>query len=170
MSTRLYDATVPVFTAMLRNMSAWLDKAAQEMPDADLVNARLIDDMRPLAAQYQMASDSAKNAIARLTGIDAPVMPDVEVSIPELQERCARTIAFIEGIDPAAFAGSDERDAVLKFPDGRGYRWKGPDYVQAFALPNFYFHAVTAYAIMRAAGVTLGKPDYLQHLGLPEVL
>lgn len=170
MSTSLYDATVPVFAAMLRNMSAWLDKAVEEMPGADLVSARLAEDMRPLVAQYQMASDSAKNTVARLTGIDAPVMLDVEASIPELQERCARTIAFIEGIDAAAFAGAEERDAVLKFPNGSGYRWKGADYVQAFALPNFYFHAVTAYAIMRAAGVPLGKPDYLQHLGLPNAL
>lgn len=170
MSSTIYDATVPVFAAMLRNMSAWLDKAAQEIPGVDPAGARLIDDMRPLSAQYQMASDSAKNAIARLTGIEAPSMPDVETSISELKERCARTIAFIEGVDPSAFAGAEEREAVLKFPDGRGYRWKGGDYVSAFALPNFYFHAVTAYAIMRAAGVQLGKPDYLQHLGLPEPL
>lgn len=170
MSSSLYLTTVPVFAAMLRNMSVWLDKAVLEKPDADLVDARLIEDMRPLAAQYQMASDSAKNAVARLVGIEPPSMPDVETTVAELQERCAKTIAFMEGIDPSAFEGAEAREVTLKFPNGMGYRWKGAEYVSGFALPNFYFHATTAYAIMRAAGVPLGKPDYLQHLGPPNLV
>jgi hypothetical protein len=151
-------------------MRAWLDKAAAEKDPAALVEARLIEDMKPLTAQYQFASDSAKNAIARLIGETAPSMPDTEATLAELQERCDKTVAYIESVDPAAFAGADEREVVMKFPNGTGYRFTGADYLRRFALPNFYFHATTAYAILRAQGVSLGKPDYLQHLGVPEQL
>jgi len=170
MSFTLYDASAPVFVAMLRNMRAWLDKAAAEKDPAALVEARLIEDMKPLTAQFQFASDSAKNAIARLIGETAPSMPDTEATLAELQERCDKTIAYIESVDPAAFAGSEDREVVMKFPNGMGYRFTGADYLRRFALPNFYFHATTAYAILRAQGVSLGKPDYLQHLGMPEQL
>ncbi|WP_305095602.1 DUF1993 domain-containing protein [Croceibacterium aestuarii] len=168
MSFSIYESSAPVFVKMLGNMRAWIDKAAAEKPETNLVEARLAEDMRPLAAQYQMASDSAKNAIARLLGIDPPSMPDTEASLAELQERCDKTIAFIESVDPAAFAGAEDRAIEMKFPNGMGYRWTGADYLRDFALPNFYFHATTAYAIMRAEGVSLGKPDFLQHLGPPE--
>jgi hypothetical protein len=170
MSFTLYDASAPVLAGMLRNMRAWLDKAAAEKDPAALVEARLIEDMKPLTAQYQFASDSAKNAIARLIGETAPSMPDTEATLAELQERCDKTVAYIESVDPAAFAGADEREVVMKFPNGTGYRFTGADYLRRFALPNFYFHATTAYAILRAQGVSLGKPDYLQHLGVPEQL
>jgi hypothetical protein len=170
MTSTIYDSSAPVFVAMLRNMRAWLDKAEAEKDPAVLAEARLIEDMRPLAAQYQMASDSAKNAMARLMGIEPPSMPDTETSLAELRERCDKTIAFIESVDPATLDGSESREVVMKFPNDMGYRWNGGDYIRNFALPNFYFHATTAYAILRAQGVSLGKPDYLQHLGMPEQL
>jgi len=168
MTSNIYDSSAPVFVAMLRNMRAWLDKAEAEKDPAVLAEAKLIEDMRPLTAQYQMASDSAKNAMARLMGIEPPSMPDNETSLAELKERCDKTIAFIESVDPATLDGSESREVVMKFPNGMGYRWNGVDYLRNFALPNFYFHATTAYAILRAQGVSLGKPDYLQHLGMPE--
>ena len=170
MSFTIYDASVPVFVSTLRNMLAWLDKAAGEGDPAALVEARLVEDMKPLTAQYQFASDSAKNAIARLVGIEPPAMPDTETTFAELQQRCDKTVAFIEAVDPAAFAGSEDREVSIKFPSGMGYRFTGGDYLRRFALPNFYFHATMAYAILRAQGVSLGKPDYLQHLGSPEQL
>lgn len=168
MTSTIYDSSVPAFIAMLRNMRAWLDKAEAESDPVALAEARLVEDMRPLTAQYQMASDSAKNAMARLMGIEPPAMPDTETTLTELKERCDKTIAFIESVDPAALEGSESRDIVMKFPSGVGYRWKGADYLRSFALPNFYFHATAAYAILRVQGVSLGKPDYLQHLGPPE--
>lgn len=168
MSFTVLDASAPVFVATLRNMRAWLDKAAAEKDSAVLVDARLIEDMKPLTAQYQFASDSAKNAIARLAGIEPPSMPDTETTFAELQARCDKTIAFIESVAPAALAGSEGREVSIKFPNGMGYRFTGGDYLRKFALPNFYFHATMAYAILRAQGVSLGKPDYLQHLGMPE--
>jgi hypothetical protein len=169
MSFTIHDASVPVFTAMLRNMRAWLDKAAGEGDEAALIEARLAPDMRPFPAQYQMASDSAKNAIARLAGIEAPAMADTEASFAELADRCDRTIAFIESVDPALLVGSEDREVVLRFPNGMGYRFTGKAYLTGFALPNFLFHATTAYAILRAAGINVGKPDFLQHLGPPSV-
>jgi hypothetical protein len=170
MTSTLYDASAPVFISMLTNMRAWLDKAAAEGDEATLIQARLADDMRPLPAQYQMASDSAKNAIARLAGIEAPAMADDEASFDDLRARCDRTIAFIRGVDPAALVGAEEREVVLRFPNGMGYRFKGGDYLNRFALPNFYFHATAAYSILRAAGIGVGKPDFLQHLGMPEAM
>jgi hypothetical protein len=169
MSFTLYDASVPIFANMLRDMRAWLDKAAGEKDEAALIDARLIADMKPLPAQYQMASDSAKNAVARLAAIEAPAMADTEASFAELRDRCDRTIAFIESVDPAALAGAEDRQVELRFPNGMGYRFTGKSYLTGFALPNFLFHATTAYAILRAAGVSVGKPDFLQHLGPPNI-
>jgi hypothetical protein len=169
MSISIHDVSVPVFVNALRNMSTWLDKAASEKSEDDLFSWRLAPDMKPLPAQYQMASDSAKNAVARLARIEAPSMPDVEASFAELKERCARTIAFVEGIDPAALTSGAEREVELKFPNGMGYRFSGQAYLIGFALPNFFFHVTTAYGILRSAGVSLGKPDFLQHLGPPTI-
>ena len=169
MSFGMYEASVPVFVDLLTNMRGWLDKAAAEKDEAALMEARLAPDMRPLPAQFQMASDSAKNALARLTGTEAPSMADTEASFAELKNRCDRTIAYLKSIDRAALNGSEEREVVLKFPNGQGYRWQGAAYLTGFALPNFLFHATTAYAILRNAGVSLGKPDFLQHLGPPNL-
>jgi hypothetical protein len=170
MTLSIYDASVPVFVAMLTNMRAWLDKAAAEKEESALIEARLAEDMRPLPAQFQMASDSAKNCIARLAGIETPAMADTEASFAELRERCDKTIAFIQSVDPAAIDAGADREVSLRFPNGMGYTWTGRDYLTSFALPNFLFHATTAYAIMRAAGVSLGKPDFLQHLGPPSLM
>lgn len=170
MNFSLYDASAPVFVASLSNMRAWLDKARSEGDEATLMEARLAEDMRPLPAQFQMASDSAKNAIARLAGIEAPSMADEEASFAELRERCDRTIAFIEGVDPAAVAAGEDREVTIRFPNGVGYTWAGCDYLTSFALPNFFFHVTTAYAILRASGISLGKPDFLQHLGPPTLM
>ena len=169
MAFTLYEASAPVFVNALTNMRAWLDKAAAEKDEAALLEARLAPDMRPLPAQFQMASDSAKNAIGRLAGIEAPSMADTEASFAELKERCDRTIAFIQSVDPATIAAGEDRQVELRFPNGMGYRWVGRDYLTGFALPNFLFHVTTAYAILRAQGVTLGKPDFLQHLGPPNL-
>ncbi|GAA3890992.1 DUF1993 family protein [Sphingomonas limnosediminicola] len=167
MDFNMWTASVPVFVNTLTDMRSWLDKAAAEKNEVALIEARLAPDMRPLPAQYQMASDSAKNALARLTGTEAPSMPDTEQSFAELRERCDKTIAYLNGFDAASLRGSEQRGVELKFPNGQGYRWNGAAYLTGFALPNFFFHATTAYAILRNAGVSLGKPDFLQHLGPP---
>jgi hypothetical protein len=169
MSFTLYDASAPIFIASLRDMSAWLDKAAAEKSEAELIDARLAPDMFPLPRQFQIASDSAKNAIGRLAGIEAPSMADTEASFAELKDRCDRTIAFIESVDRARLDGAEDRDVELRFPNGMGYKFTGSDYLTGFALPNFFFHVTAAYAILRNAGISLGKPDFLQHLGPPNL-
>jgi hypothetical protein len=169
MSFGMWEASVPVFVNSLTNMRDWLDKAAHEKEAPALMEARLAPDMRPLPAQYQMASDSAKNALARLTGTEAPSMPDIETSFAELRDRCDRTIDYVRGFDARSLEGSEDREVVLKFPNGMGYRFRGDEYLAGFALPNFFFHVTTAYAILRNAGVSLGKPDFLQHLGPPNL-
>jgi uncharacterized protein len=168
MSFTVYDASAPVFANAMRSIPNWLDKAIAEGKDeASLMEARLAPDMRPFPAQIQFASDTAKFAIARLVGIEAPSMPDTETTLEELKARCRNTVTFIESVDRSAFEGADERTVELKFPNGMGYRFRGADYLTGFALPNFLFHVTTAYALLRAQGVTIGKPDFLQHLGQP---
>lgn len=170
MSFTIYDASAPVFIRSMTNIQAWLDKAlAEGQSEAALLEARLAPDMRPFPAQIQMASDTAKNAIARLAGIEAPSMADTESSVAELKARCRNTVAFIESVDRSALDGAEDREVVLKFPNGMGYRFTGRDYLTGFALPNFFFHVTTAYALLRAAGVSVGKPDFLQHLGPPNL-
>jgi hypothetical protein len=169
MSFGMWNASVPVFVNSLTNMREWLDKAAQEKDAAALMEARLAPDMRPLPAQYQMASDSAKNALARLTGTEAPSMPDTETSFAELRDRCDRTMDYVKGFDARSLEGSEDREIVIKFPNGTGYRFRGDEYLTGFALPNFFFHNTVAYAILRNAGVSLGKPDFLRHLGPPNL-
>lgn len=169
MSFNIYEMSAPIFAASLSDMRAWLDKASGTKTEAELLDARLAPDMRPLSAQFQMASDSAKGAMARLSGVEAPAMADTEASFDDLRTRCDRTIAFIKSIDPASLTGAAEREVIMKFPNGMGFRFSGQQFLAGFALPNFFFHVTTAYAILRAAGVPLGKPDFLQHLGPPNL-
>ena len=164
MSASLYQTHVPGFIAMLRNMQAWLDKAAATLDEAALMDARLAPDMLPLPRQIQIASDAVKGAAARLTGGEPPAMPDTETTLAELKDRCARTIAYVESVDPAAFDAGASREVVITFPNGAGIRFDGLTFLTGFATPNFYFHATTTYAILRMLGVEIGKQDYLAHL------
>jgi hypothetical protein len=171
MSFTIYDASVPVFVRSMTNMEAWLDKAlAEGKSETALMEARLAPDMLPFSAQIQIASDSAKNAVARLAGVEAPSMPDTETSFAELKARCRRTVAYVESVDRSALDGAETREVVVKFPNGMGYTFSGLEYLTGFALPNFFFHVTTAYALLRSNGVCLGKPDFLQHLGAPNLI
>lgn len=164
MSYSPYQATVPAFIAMLANMKSWLDKAAAQKGEAELIAARLAPDMFPLARQIQIASDAAKGAAARLTGVDAPAMPDTETSFAELKARCDKTIAYLQSVDAAAYDAGIGREIVITFPNGAGMRFDGQTFLTGFAVPNFYFHASATYAILRAQGVEVGKQDFLAHL------
>lgn len=161
MSFGLYDASAPVFVRALNTLSALMDKAmTQSFDEKTLMEARLAPDMRPFPSQIQLASDSAKGAVARLTGTDNPSMADTEASFAELKARIDATIAFIQSVDRSAYDGGEDRDVVLKFPGGEQH-FKGGAYLAGFALPNFFFHVTMAYALLRAAGVEIGKRDYL---------
>ena len=168
MSLSIYDASAPIFVNALSNMSAWLDKAeAGGADEKTIMAATFADDMRPFPFQFQASSDSVKNAVARLTGGTAPSMKDEESSFAELKERMRKTIAYVQSVDRAAYDGAAEREVELKFPNGMGYRFTGAAYLAKFALPNLFFHHTMAYALLRANGVAIGKPDFLQHLGPP---
>lgn len=164
MTASAYQSTVPAFIAMLTNMRSWLDKAAAQQDEAVLIEARLAPDMFPLARQFQIASDAAKGAGARLTGAEAPAMPDAEASFAELKARCDKTIAYLQSLDPAAYDAGLAREVVITFPNGAGIRFDGHTFLTGFAVPNFYFHAMAAYSILRAQGVEIGKQDFLAHL------
>jgi len=113
-----------------------------------------------LSSQIQFASDTSKSTIARLSGGTAPAMADTETTIRELRTRIANTIDYIKSVPASAVDGSEEREVVLKFPNGE-MKFKGLDFLTNFALPNFMFHVTTAYAILRHNGVPLGKQDFL---------
>ena len=165
MSFTLYDASIPVFLRGFGQLSAILDKAvahaeAKKIDPSVFINARLAPDMYTLAGQIQTASDAAKFTGARLAGVEAPSFPDDEKSFDELQQRIAKTVAFLKGIDPSAIAGQEGREIVLKRQTG-DIHLTGASYLQGLALPNFFFHVVTAYDILRHNGVEIGKSDYL---------
>jgi hypothetical protein len=163
MSLSMHRASVPVFVRALKVLATLLEKGEAHAKGLDpdtLVAARLTDDMLPLSGQVQRASDASKGAVSRLTGVEAPAMPDEEVSFADLQKRVADTLAYIQSVDAAAFDGSDDRTVELKLPGGT-LTFTGEDYLFGFALPNFFFHVVTAYDILRHKGVQIGKLDYL---------
>ena len=164
MPISMSDLSKPIFERGLAAMSAVLTKgqehaAARKLDDAVLVQARLFPDMLSLAGQVQRASDTAKGAIARLSGAHNPSFPDEETRFPDLQERIAKTLAYIRSIPAESIDGSETKIVELKA--GRLLTFEGRSYLLGFALPNFYFHVTTAYAILRHSGVEIGKLDYM---------
>ncbi len=165
MSLSLYDASVTVYIRSLQNLAHFLDKAEtfaaeEKVPLTTFTEASLGHGMAPFTRQIQFASDAAKSGGARLAGVDAPSMPDTETTFPELKERIAKTIAFLETLNRADIDGHDDRQIVLTFP-GRTMEFTGQSFLLTFSLPNFMFHVTTAYAILRSQGVPLGKMDFL---------
>ncbi len=165
MSLSMFKASAPVFTRQLANLSAILHKAeahaaARKIDPAVFINARLAPDMFPLSRQVQSASDSAKGCAARLAGVAVPSYADTETTFPELQARITKTVAFLQSLGPELIEGSEERAIVLKLR-GQETRFTGQSYLLNYALPNFFFHAATAYDILRHNGVEIGKQDFL---------
>ena len=165
MTLSLHDVSVPVFRQMLGALAKILAKAAAQASErgidpATLIEARLAPDMFALARQVQIATDHAKGATARLAGQDVPSYPDDEMTFDQLKARIGKTLAFIESVPPAAMQGAETRDIVLKI-GGREMRFDGRTYLLHFALPNFFFHVTTAYDILRANGIEVGKGDFM---------
>ncbi len=161
----MYDSSVPVFIHFLNSFSAILKKGeahcvAKKIDPAVMLGYRLAPDMFALTRQVQIASDAAKGAGARLAGIEVPSYADEEKSFDDLQARIARTIAFLQGLRKEQFEGAESRAISLK-AGGRELSFVGGAYLETWAKPNFFFHLTTAYAILRHAGVEIGKPDFL---------
>jgi hypothetical protein len=165
LSLTLYEASVPFYLRMLGNLAACLEKAeahakAEGKSLSSLAEARLAPDMYPLIGQIQMATDAAKGGGARLAEMTPPSFADTETTFPELHARLAKAIAFLETIKPDQVNGGEDRTIELKFPN-RVMTFTGRDFLFQFSLPNFMFHVVTAYAILRSQGAPLGKMDFL---------
>lgn len=160
----VYELTVPQVIKMLNNVDRWLGAAIAHADrkrfDVDnLVTARLAPDQFSLARQTQTLCDNAKMLAGRLAGVEWPTHPDTETTIEQLRARIAATVAFLETLKPDAFAGAEDRQIALPWMEGKWMR--GGEYVVHFALPNFYFHVVTTYQMLRHNGVDLGKRDFI---------
>ena len=165
MAISMYQACVPTMRRTLTNLIALLEKAAshaeaKKIDPAVLIGSRLYPDMFPLGRQIQIASDNAKGCAARLAGLEPPKFEDTEASIPELIARLRKTIAYLETFKPEQFEGAETRAITLQMRSG-SLNFDALTYLTQYAIPNFYFHAVTAYAILRHCGVEIGKKDYL---------
>jgi hypothetical protein len=173
MSLTIYDISVPPLLRGLSILSTYLDHAQafcvdQGIAEADMLNARLTDDMLNFTGQVQRASDSSKGGAARLSGSDIPSYADTEASFDELRERIARTIHYIQSIPPEDFEDAELRAVEMRFRSVNGVL-SAPDYVLQVLLPNFFFHITTAHAILRHRKVPIGKRNYFGELAyLPD--
>jgi hypothetical protein len=165
MNISMYTASVPVFRQILGSLAAILEKAeahadTRKVEPQALLQARLFPDMFPLLRQVQVAADFAKGTVARLGGVEVPRYEDVEHDFAGLQARIAKTLAFIDSVPRDAIEAAAERDVTV----GTGAnerQFQGLPYLLHYALPNFYFHATTAYDILRHNGVEIGKRDFI---------
>jgi hypothetical protein len=154
-----------VFRKALTQLLHVMDKGAanakaRAFETSVLVNARLAPDMLPFARQVQLTSDFAKNSMARLAGVEPPKFEDSETTMDELVARVKKTIDYIDSVSPSALEGSESRDIKIPLRD-RTVEFKGLAFLQNWAIPNFFFHCVTAYNLLRHNGVDIGKRDFL---------
>ena len=153
------------FLQTLGALSKILDKAAahcaaKKIDQAVLLQTRLTPDMFAFVKQVQLACDFAKNTLGRLTG-EPPKFPDEEKTLDDLKARIAKTIDYVNGFTPAQVDATEEKDVTFPVGPQNTMTLKGAQYLIGFALPNFYFHATTAYDILRQSGVEIGKRDFL---------
>lgn len=166
MSISMSSASLPVCTTMLSNLSHFLAKAQAfvdrtKCDPAALTQFRLAPDMLPFTRQVLIACDAVKNGLARISGVEAPKFEDNESTIAELQQRIAKTLAFVKTIEAAKLDGTEAKE--ITFPVGREMTrtMTAEAYLKHWMLPNMFFHVTMAYAILRHNGVELGKSDYL---------
>ncbi|MFO1038934.1 MAG: DUF1993 domain-containing protein [Geminicoccaceae bacterium] len=165
MTISMYQASVPAFRQGLTALSAILDKTAAECAErkfdpAVLLADRLAPDMFPFTRQVQLTCDFAKNTVSRLAGREPQKIEDKETTLDDLKARIARTLEIVDGIPASEIDGSEDRSIVLSIGPNT-MTFTGQSYLLHFGLPNFYFHATTAYAILRHNGLQVGKRDFL---------
>jgi len=166
MAISMHSASAPVFTKMLANMLGWLDKAeahaaARKFDAGNYLGLRLAPDMLNFTRQVQVACDFAKGTMARLAGLEVPKWEDNEASIADLRGRIQKTIDYVKTFPAAQVDGSEGRSITIPMRSGDPLNFDGEVYLKHYALPNFFFHATTAYALLRHAGVDVGKGDFL---------
>jgi hypothetical protein len=161
----LHAVAVPTFLQTLKGLTTVLGKAeahceAKKIPEEALLTARLYPDMFTLTRQVQSASDFAAKTAARLGNVEVPTYPDVEKSFADLKTRVATASSYVSGFTAKQFEGAETREIIV--PAGqRSFTFNGASLLASFALPNFFFHAATAYDILRHSGVEVGKRDFL---------
>ena len=165
MSLSMYGASVPVYTRQLNSLLNILDKAEayaaeRKFDTAVLLASRLAPDMLPLTKQVQIATDHVKGSMSRLAGKPVPSWADDEVTLDDLRARIRKALALLAEVTPAEIDGSEERPITLKL-GGHEVVQPGQTYLLGLAMPNFYFHVTTAYAILRHNGVPVGKRDFI---------
>lgn len=165
MSQSMYQSSIAVFDRFLNNLSGILQKGAefardQGIEETALTSYRLYPNMFPLSRQVQIACDMAKGAGARLAGIEIPSFADTETTFEELQQRIAKTRAFLAELPDTMFDASADREIVLKLGE-MTLEFRGAEYLSNWVLPNLFFHITTAYNILRHVGVDVGKRDFL---------
>jgi hypothetical protein len=166
MTTFMYTTSIPVFKQMLTSLHAILAKTEvhateKKIEPSAFLQARLFPDMLPLMRQVQIAADFARGVSARLAGVEVPVYEDKEQTFAELQALITKTLAFIEGLSPAQFEGSETREIILRPGTPREKKMLGQSYLSNYGLPQFFFHVTTAYALLRHNGLDVGKRDYM---------
>lgn len=164
-----YAHTVSQWKKMLQNVARWLDKAEAHAKSKSfdpnvLLQMRLAPDQYPLVRQIQAACDGAKFGAARLSGKEAPSHPDTEQTLEEIRARLGKVVAYLETFSAKDFEGAGERKVLLPFLEGK--HMVGDDYLVEMVVPNLFFHLTTTYAILRHAGVDLGKRDFLGSLNV----
>ena len=165
MTISMHSASAPVFVRTLTAMLTWLDKAqahaeTRKFETTQYLGLRLAPDMLPFTRQIQICSDAAKGCMGRLAGIELPKWEDNEASFDDIRARIRKTIDFVQSVSAAQVDGTEQKDIVIKMRAG-DVTMKGEDYLRHFAMANFFFHATTAYNLLRQAGVDIGKKDFL---------
>ena len=160
MTISMYKTSVPIFVQFLTSMSAVLDKAAvhceaKKIEPATLLNMRLYPDMFPPVRQLRAVTDHAM-----LAGAELITFSNTEAGFAEVKDRIAKTIDFVKSFKPVQIDGTEDKEIVVKFSSGER-KFKGQTFLLNFCLPNFYFHATTAYDILRHCGIELGKRDFM---------
>lgn len=165
MTISMHSASAPVFVRTLTAMLGWLDKAqahaeTRKFETTNYLGLRLAPDMLPFTRQIQICSDAAKGCMGRLAGIELPKWEDNEASFDDIRARIRKTIDFVQSVSAAQVDGTEQKDIVIKMRAGE-IMMKGEDYLRHYAMANFFFHATTAYNLLRQAGVDIGKKDFL---------
>ena len=166
MTISMYSASVPVLQRQLGALLTWLDKAeahaqARKFDTANYLQLRLAPDMLPFVSQIRIASDAAKGCVARLAGRESPRFEDNEATWAELRERVCKTLDYVGSVPADAIDGSETRDITIPMRNRDALQFSGEVFLKHWALPNFFFHITMAYALLRHAGVDLGKGDFL---------
>ena len=165
MALSMYDVSIPVFIRTLRNLDQVLAKGEAYVrerggePDA-LLQARLVFDMLPLVRQVQIATDMATRGASRLAGQEPRSVEDNETTFAQLHVRISDAIAYLKGFTPEHLQDAQARAIAFKTRAGE-LNFVGQDYLLGYVLPNLYFHVTVAYALLRDAGVPIGKADFL---------